>query len=132
MRTRAATSVAARTRARISALPLDHLDDQAPRPHRAGVEVEVVEDLVRVLLDRLLLGGEDVLVLAEDARDALADLGRPALLVEMVVAAERPEVVAGGVGLRRHRVDHPAVDALGAVALRRAGAGRRHADVDRD
>ena len=40
--------------------------------------------------------------------------------------------MAGGVGLRRHGVEHEAVDSFRAVALRRAGTRRRHADVDID
>ena len=96
----------------VVALLGDHRVDQPPRPHRAAVDVEVVELLVRVVLDRPLLGGEDVLVLGEHARDALADQRRDALVVEAVVAHERPEVVAAALGLRGHRVEHEAVDAM--------------------
>ena len=45
----------------------DHPVDQLARPHRAGVDVEVVEGVARVLVDRLLLRLEDQFVLAEDA-----------------------------------------------------------------
>src|SRR6185312_12537988 len=47
-------------------------------------------------------------------------------------AEEVPEVVAGRLGLRRNGREEGAVDALRAVALRRAGAGERHADVADD
>src|SRR5205085_4661836 len=53
-----------------------------------------------------------------------------ALLAELIIAHEGPEIVAGLLGLRRDGVEHEAVDALRAVASRRTGAGRRHADVD--
>mgnify|MGYP003693921309 CR=1 FL=1 len=39
----------------------------APRPHRAGIDVEVVEDAVGVFVHRALLRFEDDLVLAENA-----------------------------------------------------------------
>ena len=61
---------------------------------------------------RHLLRLEDALVLAEDRGDALAQLVRPALLGDLVVAGEGPEIVAGLVGLGRHGVEHEAVDAL--------------------
>ena len=55
-----------------------------------------------------------------------------ALLGQAVVAHERPEIMAGLFGFRRDGVEHKAVDALRAVAFRRAGAGGRDADVDID
>src|SRR5436305_2929711 len=68
----------------------DHLVDQLARPHRPGVDVEIVEDAIRVLVHRALLRLEDQLVLVEDAGDALADLGGDAVLGELVVAHEGP------------------------------------------
>src|SRR6266702_7966034 len=107
-----------------------HLVDQLARPHRAGVDVEIVEDAIGILVHRALLRFEDQLVLVEDAGDTVADLGGDALLAELVVAHEGPEIVAGLLGLGRDGVEHKAVDALRAIAFRRAGAGRRDADVD--
>src|SRR6478609_11586178 len=68
----------------------------------------------------------------EDTGNALADFGGQLLLGCSVIADKGPEIVTGGVGLRRHGVEHKAVDALRAVALRRTGAGGCHADVDID
>src|SRR6478752_5395810 len=107
-----------------------HPVDQLARPHRAGVDIEIVEDAVGVLVHRALLRFEDQLVLVEDAGDALADLGGDALLAELIIAHEGPEIVAGLLGFRRDGVEHEAVDALRAVTFGRTGAGRCHADVD--
>ena len=57
------------------ALGRHHAVDQAPRPHGAGVDVEVVEDVVGMFLDRLLLRLQDQFVLAENTADAVAQLG---------------------------------------------------------
>src|SRR3954453_16090558 len=107
-----------------------HLVDQLARPHRAGVDVEIVEDAIRVLVHRALLRLQDELVLVEYTGDALANLGGDALLAELIIAHEGPEIVAGLLRLPRDGVWHEAVDALRAVAFRRTGAGWRHADVD--
>src|SRR4051794_19132728 len=72
-----------------------HLVDQLARPHRAGVDIEIVEDAIGVLVHRALLRLEDQLVLVENAGDALADLGGDALLAELIIAHEGPEIVAG-------------------------------------
>src|SRR5688572_10610576 len=63
-----------------------HAVDHAPRPHRAGVDVEVVEGAVRVLIHGALLRFQDDLVLAENIGDAFADLGGQLLFGQAVVA----------------------------------------------
>ena len=113
-------------------LGLQHPVEDAAYPHAAGVDVQAVELVVRVGVDGPLLGDQHLLVLAEDAVHAVAQLGGDGLAVEAVVAHEGPEVVAGPVGLGRDRVHHVAVDALAAVALGGAGAGLGDADVDAD
>src|SRR4051794_15618774 len=50
-----------------------HAVDHAARPHRTGVDVEIVEGAVRVLADGALLRFEDDFVLAKNAGYALAD-----------------------------------------------------------
>ena len=110
----------------------DHARHDAPGPHAARVDVEVVEVVGRVGLDAALLRLQHHLVLEEDARHALPQPRRDHLLVEAPVAGEGPQVEAGAVGLGRHRVDHGAVDALAAVALQGAGARLRDAHVDGD
>ena len=72
------------------------------------------------------------IVFAEDPVDAVAQLGGDQLALEPVVAHERPEVVAGAVGLRGDGVHDKTVDALAAVAFRGAGPGLGHPDVDVD
>ena len=96
----------------------DHARHDAPGPHAARVDVEVVEVVARVGLDAALLRLQHHLVLEEDARHALAQPRGDHLLVQAPVAGEGPQVEAGVVGLGRHRVDHRAGDALAAVALR--------------
>src|SRR4029450_2930131 len=110
----------------------DHAVDHASRPHRTGVDVEVVEGALRIFVHHALLRFEDDFILVEDAGNPLADFSGQLLFGGSVTADEGPEIVTGGVGLRRHGVEHNAVDALRAVAFRRAGAGGRHADVDID
>src|SRR5439155_11113106 len=80
------------------ALARDHAVDHAPRPHRAGVDVEVVEGAVRIFVHRALLRFEDDFILVEDACNAFADFGGQLLLGRAVIAHEGPEVVAGGRG----------------------------------
>src|SRR5437868_3663197 len=113
-------------------LARDHAVDHAPRPHRTGVDVEVIEGAIRIFVHRALLRFEDDFILVEDAGNALADVGGQLLFGGPVVTDEGPEIVTGGLGLRRHGVEHKAVDALRAVALRRPGAGGCDADVDID
>ena len=60
--------------------------------------------------------------LAELKRLYLTQDERQALLAQAVVARKGPEVEAGVAGLGRDGVEHEAVDALAAVALRRAAA----------
>jgi hypothetical protein len=45
-----------------------HAVDQPPRLQGAGINFEVIEDVVRVLVDGMLLGRHHQLVLAEDAQ----------------------------------------------------------------
>ena len=97
-----------------------------------GVDVEVVEVVAGVGLDPPLLRLQHDLVLEEDVRHAFAQPRGDHLLVEAPVAGEGPQVEAGVVGLRGHRVDHCAGDALAAIPLGRAGTRLGHADVDRD
>ncbi|MEJ2655314.1 MAG: hypothetical protein P8Z69_08445 [Acidihalobacter sp.] len=86
--------------------------------------------------DRLLLRFKHVHVLFVDTV-AVVDVRQvhlrgPALVVEVVVAHEVPEVVAAALGFRRDRSEEEAADALRAVAFRRAGAGNGDADVAGD
>src|SRR4051812_7142301 len=110
----------------------DHPVDHPPRPHRAGIDVEIVEDTFRIFVHRALLRFENDLVLAEDAGNAFADFGGQLLLGEAMVAHECPEIMTGGRRLRRHGVEHITTDALRTIALRRTGPRTRHADIDVD
>ncbi|MNL83768.1 hypothetical protein D3C87_2115030 [compost metagenome] len=73
--------------------------------------------MVRIAVDGDLLGFQDPLILAEDARHPLAQFMSTTLLRGLVVAGKGPEIVAGLVGLGRDGVEHETVDALAAVAL---------------
>src|SRR6202453_2870220 len=57
--------------------------------------------------------------------------GQP-LFGQAMIAHEGPEIVTARRGFRRHGIKHIAADALRAIAPRRAGAGRRHPDIDVD
>src|SRR3954471_15470106 len=107
-----------------------HAVDHPAAPHGACVDVQIVEDAIGILVHRLLLRFENDLVLAENSGHAFADFRGDLLLGDAVVAHERPEIVAGGFGFRRHRVEDVTVDSLRAVAFGRAGPGWRHADID--
>ena len=73
--------------------------EDAPHPHAAGIDVEAVELVVRIRVDRLLLSDEHRFVFAEDAVHTVAQLRGDELAVESVVALKRPEVVRRAVGL---------------------------------
>src|SRR5699024_6457244 len=114
-----------------SAFGFQRVFEDFSNPHSAGVNVEAVELVVIAGVDGFLLGPQHDLVLAEDSGHAGLELGGDALRFQTEVALDGPEVVAGAVRVRRDRVHDVRVRALGTVALRRTGAGLRHAHVDR-
>src|SRR3712207_6828099 len=72
-------------------LPVDQPLHDAPGPHAAGIDVEVVEVVARVGLDTTLLGLEHHLVLEEHVGDALTQPGSDHLLVQAPVARRSEE-----------------------------------------
>src|SRR5262245_63452860 len=88
--------------------------------------------MVGKLVDGALLRLDDCLILDEDLRVSLAQLGRARLIAKLVVAHQRPEIHAGRMSLRSDRVQHPAVDALRAIAVRCSSPGRRDPDIEYD
>src|SRR5438034_403663 len=80
----------------------DHAVDHAPRPHRARIDVEVVEGAIRIFVHRALLRFEDDFILVEDAGNALADVGGQLLLGRPVTADEGPEHVNVSIRLKLH------------------------------
>ena len=113
--------------------PRQHAVDHAPRPQRAGVDVEIVEGLARIAVDGALLRLQDDVVLVVDA-PALVDMGALQIPGQLIVvgaesAHEIPEIMAARLGLGRDGGEEGAVDALRTVALRRPGPRRRDADV---
>ena len=69
-------------------------------------------------------------VLVERHADLLEQHVGQLAVLDVPVVRLAPEVVAGGLGLRRDGVEIAHLDAADALALRRAGAGRRRADVE--
>src|SRR5439155_22141216 len=67
-----------------------HAVDHTPRPHRAGIDVEIVEGTIRIFADSALLRLEDDFVLAKDVGDAVTDFGGQLLLGQAVIAHEGP------------------------------------------
>lgn len=86
----------------------------------------------RVGLDRPLLRVEHVGVLAEDPGHSLAEQVGQALVVQVVVPPETPEVVGAAGRGGRHGIERVAVDAGAPVTLRGTGPGRRDTDIDGD
>ena len=72
------------------------------------------------------------LILDKNTRVCLAQLRRERLIAKLVITHQRPEIHTSRSGLRRDRVQHPAVNALAAVALRRPGTRWRNADIEHD
>src|SRR3954469_381058 len=107
-----------------------HALDDAARPDGAGVDVEVVQRLAAS--ERELLSLYHRAVFLEDARVRFAELVRERLVAQAIVAKERPEVHRRAFRLRRYGVQHAPRYPLAAIALRRAGAGERDADVEHD
>src|SRR5690606_2628489 len=70
----------------------EHAVKNAANPHPAGIDVQVVELVVRVGINGFLLGLEHRLVFAEDPMHPITQLGGDQLAVQAVVAHERPEV----------------------------------------
>src|SRR5262245_25850941 len=62
----------------------DHAVDHPPRPHRAGVDAEVVEDAIGILVHRALLRFQDELVLAKNVGNSVANFRGQALLAEAI------------------------------------------------
>src|SRR3990172_12560223 len=113
-------------------LAFDHALDDAARPQRTGVDIEIAQRSLLQRADRVLLRLDHRPVLLEYPRIRLAQLRRQRLVSKAVVAHQRPEVHAGGIGLGRDGVEHAPGDALAAVALRRPRARQPHADVEHD
>src|SRR5262249_17871572 len=88
----------------------DHAINHPPRPHRAGIDVEVVEYAIGVLVHRALLRFKDELVFAKNVGNAVANFRGQALLTDAIVSHEGPEIMAGLFRLRRDGVEHKAVD----------------------
>ena len=88
---------------------------------RAGIEV-----------DQLLLRREHRDILQERGLDLLEHALGHLRILRLEVVRLRPEIMRRGLGLRRHGIEVAHLDAADAAAFRRAGAGRRRADVEPD
>ena len=110
-------------------LAIEAIDD-APRLHAAGVGVDVDLWGVGTQADRVLLRGKHRHVFEERCLDLVEHPFGHFRIVRLEIMRLRPEIVRGGFGLGRNRVEIAHADAADPAAFRRAGAGRAGADIE--
>src|SRR6202041_2166530 len=104
--------------------------EDAARCDGAGVGVDVDLRRVRDDVQVALLRREYADVFQERGLDLLEDFFGGFGILDVEIVGLAPEIMRGGLGLRRNGIEIAHADAADTLAFPRAGAGGRRADVE--